>query len=141
MVFNAFLFFILILFSAFFSASETAFFSLTKLRLRRLQERYPRAKMIKNLLRRPTHLLSMIVFGNMLVNIAFASFSTAIFVKAYGEEGIIFAIFLSGLVILFLGEIFPKTLAIYSAEKFSLFSSPLLNIFSKFFSPVVGVIE
>ena len=138
---NIFLFIIFIIISAFFSASETAIFSLSSARLNRLQERHPQAQAIKSLLRRPTRLLSAIVFGNLLVNIGLSSLSAAFFVKTLGPEGLFVAIALSGLVILFFGEIFPKTFAIYLAEKVSLNFSPLLLAFSNIFYPVIILIE
>jgi putative hemolysin len=141
MLINIIIFIILIACSAFFSASETAIFSLSNLKLRRLSEKYPAGKVVNGLLKKPTHLLSAIVFGNLLVNIGFASLSTALFVSIFGERGLVLAIFISGIFILFLGEIFPKTFAIYTAEKASLIFSPLLNILSKIFFPIIIVIE
>ncbi len=135
------IFLFLICCSAFFSASETAIFSLSALRVRRLSEKYPAGKTVSDLLKKPTHLLSAIVFGNLLVNISIASLSTALFVSIFGEKGLVLAIFISGTFILFLGEIFPKTFAIYTAEKASLTFSPLLNIFSNIFHPIIIVIE
>lgn len=141
MGFNITLLVIFIVLSAFFSGSETAMFSLSKVSLRRLQERYPQAKRIKNLLRRPTRLLSTIVFGNMLVNVGISSFSTAIFVSAFGQQGMVFAIIFSTTFILFLGEMLPKTCAIYAAENVSLFTSAALGFFSKIFFPVISLME
>lgn len=141
MVFNILFFCLFILSSAFFSASETAIFSLGDLKLRRLLGNFPQAKALKSLMKRPTHLLSAIVFGNLLVNIGLTSLSTAIFVKYFGEKGLILAIFISGTLILFLGEIFPKTFAIYTAERLSLSFSPVLSVFSKAFSPLIDTIE
>jgi len=133
------IFFIII--SAFFSASETALFSLGKMRLRRLQDKFSSAKIIKYLLKKPAHLLSTIVFGNMLVNIGLASLSAVFFVNIFKEKGIFFSIFFSGVIILFLGEIFPKILSIYTAERFSLICAPILNIFSKIFFPIVFILK
>lgn len=141
MTFSIVFFIVFILLSAFFSASETAIFSLGNIRLRRLQERYPKAKIVKRLLKKPTHLLSAIVFGNILVNIGFSSLATVIFVTTLGEEALALAIVLSGVVILLFGEIFPKTVAIYSAERLSLFSSPILYVFSRIFHPLIQLIE
>ncbi|MCP4652923.1 MAG: HlyC/CorC family transporter [Candidatus Omnitrophica bacterium] len=138
---NFILFFVFIALSAFFSASETALFSLSDLKLRRLQEQKPQAKIVKKILKKPTRLLSAIVFGNMLVNIGLVSLSTAVFVSLWGQQGLIVSIFLSGILILFFGEIFPKTLAIYAADKLSLAFAPTLDFFSKTFSPLVMVIE
>jgi len=141
MGFNISLFIIFIIFSAFFSASETAIFSLSNLRLRKLSEKYPQARIVKSLLKKPTRLLSAIVFGNLLVNIGFSSLSTIIFVNVFGRRGLVLAILFSGIFILFLGEVFPKTLAIYMAEKTSLFVSPLLQVFSRIFLPFIKAIE
>ncbi|HIE35837.1 MAG TPA: HlyC/CorC family transporter [Candidatus Omnitrophica bacterium] len=141
MLFNIFFLIAFIILSSFFSASETALFSLSDLKLRRMQDKYPQAKKIKTFLKRPTHLLSVIVFGNMLVNIGISSLATILFVNIFKDEGLVLAIIFSGIIILFLGEIFPKTIAIYSAEKFSLFCYPFLNFFSKIFYLVIFLIE
>ena len=141
MLINIFLFLVLIILSAFFSGSETAVFSLSNLKLRRITQKHPKGKVVKNLLRRPTRLLSAIVFGNLLVNIGLASLTTAIFIRIWGRSGLIGAVLVSGTLILFLGEIFPKTIAIYAAEKLALSLSPILNIFSKVFSPFIIIIE
>ncbi|MBP7087778.1 MAG: HlyC/CorC family transporter [Candidatus Omnitrophica bacterium] len=141
MFFNILFFCLFIISSAFFSASETAIFSLGNLKLRRIIGNFPQAKALKNLIKRPTHLLSAIVFGNLLVNIGLTSLSTAIFVEYFGEKGLILAIFISGTLILFLGEIFPKTFAIYTAERLSLLFPPILSIFTKVFSPLINAIE
>ncbi len=137
MIYNIFIFIVLLGLSAFFSASETAIFSLSKLNLRNLKQEHKGAKTIKRLLEKPTRLLSVIVFGNLLFNIGISSLSTAIFVKFFGPKGLIFAIIFSGLAILFLGEIFPKIFAIYAAKEFSLLASSVLNIFSKIFFPLI----
>ncbi len=134
-------FILFIAFSAFFSASETALFSLKGVRLRRLQARYPRAKKIKNALKKPSRLLSAIVLGNMLVNIGLASLSTTIFVKLFKGTGVIISIIFSGVVILFIGEILPKTIAIYSAPKLAILASPVIEFLSKVFYPLVFVLQ
>lgn len=141
MLVNIFLFIIFIVLSAFFSGSETAIFSLSELKIRRISERYPKGKIVKNLLRRPTRLLSAIVFGNLLVNIGLVSLATTISVRIWGNNGLIVAVLVSGTLILFLGEIFPKTIAIYAAEKVSLSLSPILSVFSKVFYPFIIIIE
>jgi magnesium and cobalt exporter, CNNM family len=141
MIFNILLFTFLISCSAFFSASETAIFSLTNIKIRRLSSAYKKGKTLLDLLKRPTRLLSAIVFGNLLVNIAFTSFSTAFFVNTFGKKGLVISIFLSGTVILFFGEIFPKIFAIYTAERFSLMVAPIFKVFSHIFSPLIVIIE
>jgi putative hemolysin len=141
MLLNLSLFIIFIIFSAFFSASETAIFSLSNVKLRKLSEKDSRGKLVNQLLKKPTRLLSAIVFGNLLVNIGLTSLATAIFVTAFGKNGLILAILASGTIIIFLGEIFPKTFAIYASEKVSLAFSPVLNIFLRLFLPLVIIVE
>ncbi len=141
MLASIFLFLFFIILSAFFSGSETAIFSLSNLKLRRIAEKYPKGRVVKNLLCRPTRLLSAIVFGNSLVNIGLSSLATAICVQIWGNKGFFVAILVSGTLILFLGEILPKTIAIYTAERLSLSLSPILSIFSKVFYPFITIIE
>lgn len=141
MALNIILALIFVVFSAFFSAAETAIFSLSNMRLRHVRDKHLRGKIVDKLLKKPTTLLSTIVCGNMLVNIGFSSLVTTILVAIFGENGLIFAIFVSGAIILFLGEIFPKTLAIYLAEPIALFSAPILVIFSYIFYPFIFIFE
>ncbi len=141
MIVNILLFSFFIILSAFFSGSETAIFSLSSLKVRRMADKSFKGKVVQGLLHRPTRLLSAIVFGNLLVNIALSSLATAICVQTWGNKGFVVAVLFSGTLILFLGEIFPKTIAIYTAEKLSLFLAPVLNIFSKVFYPFIIIIE
>lgn len=141
MVFNIILLIIFIIFSAFFSASETAIFSLKKASLRKLKEIYPPAKKLDIIFKKPSFYLSTIVFGNILVNIGLASLATFTFVNVWGEKGVIFSIIFSGVIILFLGEVLPKTLAIYTQEKVSLFAVPVLIFMAKVFYPLLRVIQ
>jgi len=135
------LFVVFIACSAFFSASETAIFSLSNIKLRRLSEGCPKAKLLIALLRRPTRLLAAIVFGNLLVNIGFASLSTTLCVRMFGQQGLAVAVLASGVIILFFGEVFPKTFAIYTAERLSLFLVRGIHIFSRIFLPFIISIE
>lgn len=132
---------VFIVLSAFFSGSETAIFSLSSLKLRRITGKHRRGRVVKNLLSRPTRLLSAIVFGNLLVNIGLSSLATAIAVRVWGSKGFFVAVLASGTFILFLGEIFPKIIAIYTAEKLALFLSPALHLFSRVFHPFISIIE
>jgi len=141
MIIDVILIIVFLVASAFFSASETALFSLSDLRLRRLHDSSPKAKQVKTLLKRPTHLLSTIVFGNLLVNIGLSSLITAVFVLTFGQRWLPIAVLCSGCLILIFGEIFPKTGAIYFAERLSLLSAPLLTILSKLLYPITFIIE
>lgn len=136
------LFAIFIVLSAFFSSTETALFSLSKPKLRRMADHYPyQTKIINNLLQKPTRLLTTINFGNMLVNTGIASLFTALFVSLYGERGLVLSVIVSTAFILILGEVVPKTIAIYMAEKVALWSSPPLKAFSQVLRPLTFIIE
>lgn len=141
MLFNIIFFTLFIILSAFFSGSETAIFSLSPLRLRNLQQKHSKAKAIKEILNRPARYLATIVFGNMLVNTGISALTTAILVSLFGGKGLALAVFLSGAFILFFGEILPKTIAIYLAEKMALLTAPVLIFFSRLFALPVFVIE
>jgi len=138
---NFFLILILLILSAFFSATEVAIFSLSKPAFRRLKERNPSAKRLNLIYKNPSFYLSAIVLGNTLVNIGLTSLITLSSVMLWHKIGIIFSIFLSLTLVLFLGEIFPKTIAIYNQEKVSLIGAGLLPLIGKIFYPLIKIIQ
>lgn len=119
-----------ILFSAYFSATETAFSSLNRIRIKNLAEKGDkRAKLVLDLLENFDSLLSSILIGNNIVNIACASVATILFVKMLGEEhGASVATIVITLVVLIFGEVSPKSIAKENPEKFAMFAAPFLNI-------------
>ena len=115
--------------SAYFSASETAFSSVNRTRLKTLIEKGSRrAKLALKLSDEYDRLLSTILIGNNIVNIAMASLGTMLFVKYYGEElGATLSTVVITVAVLIFGEISPKSIAKDCPEKFSLFSAPFLQ--------------
>ena len=112
---------VLIVLSAFFSMSETALTSISKIRLRTMiDENIKNAKLIQSVLEEPGKLLSAILIGNNLVNIGASSLATAIIVDKYGSKGVGIATAVLTIVILIFGEITPKTFATKNSEKISL---------------------
>lgn len=98
--------------SAVFSGVEIAFFSVSELKLRTLAEGgHRRAKMGLRLRSNPQRLLSTILIGNNLANIAAASLATLIAIRSFGSEAVAAATGLLTLLVLIFGEIVPKTLA------------------------------
>lgn len=131
---EVFLLIILFILSAFFSASETALTSLSKIRLNRMIEHNVRgARLIERLKKQPAELLSTILIGNNLVNIAAASLATSISIEllsswGWGNMGTAVGVatgVMTFLVLVF-GEITPKTVALRNPEKFSLFVAPII---------------
>lgn len=132
------IFIALVLLSALFSSSETAFFSLNLIRIERLaKEGSKKAREILNLLSKPADLIATILIGNEMVNIAIASTSAVFFVETFGEEiGSMMAVPITLLIVLIFGEITPKTLAIKNAEKYSFFILPFIKTFYAIVSPL-----
>ena len=107
--------------SAFFSSSETALFSLSRLDLQQLRrERNPHSETLHELLDQPRRLIISILTGNELVNIAAAANMTAILVTLYGPEraGWINLLVMVPLLLLF-GEVTPKTIAVSNPVRYS----------------------
>ncbi|MGP1448280.1 MAG: hemolysin family protein [Filifactor alocis] len=131
----------LLFFSAFFSMSETALMSMSKIRLRHLVENHVKhAKLTQDLLDHPNQLLGTILVGNNLVNIAASAIATSIAIYFWNNKGVGIATFLMTLLILIFGEITPKNIAIDYTEEIVLFIAPIMNVFVKIFSPVVWVL-
>ena len=133
---------ILVLMSAYFSATETAFSSLSKTRLKAMIEKgNKKAELTLSLAEKYDKLISSILIGNNIVNIALASIGTVLFVKLYGDIGATLSTLVVTVVVLIFGEISPKTIAKNSPEKFAMFSSPIIRIFIWIFTPVNFVLS
>ena len=111
--------------SAFFSASETAYSSSNRLRLKSMAaEGNARAKLALRLSDDYDRLLTTILIGNNIVNIAAASIGTVIFIHFLGSYGATVSTVVLTLVVLIFGEVSPKTLAKESPEAMALASAP-----------------
>jgi CBS domain containing-hemolysin-like protein len=127
---------VLLLFSAFFSGSETAFFSLSRFSVAELEKGGSRRRAIAGLLRSPRMLLVTILFGNLLVNIASTSVVTALAIKLFGTKGVGYAMLVMTFLILVFGEITPKSLAMKRAVTFAVAAAPLVRFLMFVFTPV-----
>ena len=118
-----------LLLSAYFSATETAFSSANVTRLKMLAEKgNSRAALACRLLERYDKLLSTILIGNNIVNIAMASLATALFVKSFGDAGATLSTIVVTVVVLIFGEISPKSIAKDCAERCTMLSAPILRV-------------
>lgn len=116
--------------SAYFSATETAFSSANSTRLKTLAEKgSKKAKLACELLEHYDKLLSTILIGNNIVNILMASIGTVLFVRHYGDAGATISTVVVTVVVLVFGEISPKSVAKDCAERFAMFSAPILQVF------------
>ena len=117
-----------LLLSAYFSATETAFSSANVTRLKMLAEKgNSRAALVCKLLERYDRLLSTILIGNNIVNIAMASLATALFVKSFGDIGATLSTVVVTVVVLIFGEISPKSIAKDCAEEWAMTAAPFLR--------------
>ncbi len=126
--------FFLILFSAFFSGSETGLMTLNRYRLRHLARgKHSGAARAQKLLERPERLIGLILLGNNFVNVLATSLTTLIALRLYGDAGVAVGAFLLTIVILIFGEVTPKTMAALNPERIAFASAyvyvPLLKIF------------
>ncbi len=137
---------ILLGFSAFFSGSETALFSLNRLTVEKLKYTKPeRGSIIARLLSKPRRLLVSIVVGNMLVNILSSTLgerlSASLFSSGpFSSVSWIFSAVVMTFVILIVGEVSPKVLAINKAEKISLAIAPAISVLEKVVAPLRVVV-
>ena len=128
---------VLILMSGYFSATETAFLSCNKTRLRTMAEKgNKRAALVNRLNENYDRLLSTILIGNNIVNLTAASIGTVLFVRLYGDIGATISTAVMTVLVLIFGEITPKNVAKDCPEKFAMFSAPIIRVLIWIFTPL-----
>ncbi|MBT5967869.1 MAG: HlyC/CorC family transporter [Nitrospina sp.] len=128
---------VLLVFSAFFSACEAAFFSLTSFQLKELKEEKGRWGLAANdLLEKPRALLITIYIGNELVNIGVSVITTSIFINQFGNFGIGIAIGVGTFLLLVFGEIIPKTLSLQFPQTYAISAAYPLRFFAFLVRPI-----
>ena len=128
---------ILVICSAFFSASETAYTSMNIVRLKRMaSDGNRRAESVLKLAEQYDKLLSTILIGNNIVNILSASLSTMLFVHWLGDDGVTLSTVVITIVVLICGEVTPKSIAKDHAESLAMRVYPLLNLLVLLFTPL-----
>lgn len=128
--------------SAFFSATETALFSLSKLQLRRLRLESPRlGQLLSELLDRPQRLLSTILFGNTLVTITVSVLGYDMLQRLWPAHADVLSVPVMTLLVLVCGEVLPKATAIRRPEIFALRLAVPINTLERFTRAVRGGFE
>lgn len=134
--------FILILLSAFFSGSETAFTSSSKGKIHRLAiDGNKSAQKIEYLVKRKDMVIATILLGNNIVNILSSAIATSLFINYFGAPGVLYATITMTILLLIFSEITPKTYALKNPEKLSLFVVWPLLFFTKLFYPITKFIN
>ena len=129
---------ICVIMSGYFSATETAFNSLNMTKIKISAEKGDKkAELIIRLLDDYNRLLTTILVGNNIVNIALSSMATVLFIELLGGEiGATVSTAVITVVVLIFGEITPKSIAKESPEAFARFSAPIINFLAIILTPI-----
>jgi putative hemolysin len=142
---------ILIAASAYFSASETALMSLSKIRIRHMvEEQVKGAEEIQKLIQNPNRLLGTVLVGNTVINIGASALATSLAINTFGARGALISTGVMTVVVLIFAEITPKSLAANNSEAFSLkviktmtmcvvILKPIVNIFTYITSIILNI--
>lgn len=131
---------ILVALSAFFSATETAFLSFNKARMKSMAKQgNRRALLVVDLEEKYDKLLSTILIGNNIVNILASSMATVIFVAYFGNAGVTVSTVVMTVVVLIFGEISPKTLAKDHADSLAMVIAPVIKLMMSLFTPLTWI--
>ena len=116
--------------------------AINRYRLKYLAKEKNRAAIrIEKLLKRPDRLLGIILIGNNFVNILASALTTILFMKLYGDFGVLIGSILLTIVILIFSEVTPKTFAAIKPEPLAFFSSLPLKVLQKLLFPLVSIIN
>lgn len=132
---------ILIMFSAFFSATETAFSSLNKIRIKMMaDEGNKRAALVYNMTENFDRLLTTVLIGNNIVNIASTAIATILFIALLGDQatGSTVSTVVMTVAVLIFGEITPKSIAKEKPEAFAMFAAPFIKLLAAIFIPFIA---
>jgi len=149
MAFKIILMAVFLVLSGFFSSSETALFSLSRMYLKKLENSKKWSnKYIPQLLKHPQQLLITILLGNTIVNVTFASVAAMIALDithsipgASAVLALVVEIILATVIVLIFGEVVPKVFAIQYAEKFSTIIALPIGFFKIILFPIVKILE
>ncbi len=136
------LFIVLMGFSAFFSSSETAFFSLNPVQLEQMRrDDNPKLVLIKHMLSEPRRLIVTILIGNEFVNVAASVISASIVISLLGAESKYVNLLIMVPILLLVGEITPKTLALRHNVAFATTQSGPITLSARLISPIRWVVR
>lgn len=133
----------LVLVSALLSCAEVAIIMVSRARIHRLRnEGNKRAKILESLLKNRERIIGVILLSNNGINVLISVIATSVLTKIFGEEmGLIYASIIATLLILILGEITPKTIALRAPESISLLFAFPINILVKLLFPLTNFIQ
>ncbi len=134
--------FILVFLSGFFSSAETALSTVNRVKMRTLEEEgNKRAKTVNKILERYSKMISAILIGNNIVNLSASSLATSLVIRVWGNTFVGLATGILTILVLFGGEIIPKTWANLNSEKISLAYAPIIYFMIKILTPVIFIVD
>lgn len=140
-IFSVILTIVLMLFSAFFSASETALTAASKARMHQLEkDGEKRAKHVNWLFSNREKMVGAVLLGNTFVNIASSALVTSVLLAMFGDAGVALATLATTALVLVFCEVLPKTYAITNADGVALRIARAVRIAATIFSPVVAMV-
>lgn len=140
--FELVLFAFLMVLSAFFSSSETALFSLSSVQLEQMRRKgHPRVNLIERLLTRPRRLIMTILIGNELANVAASVISATVIIRVLGPGSGWINLLVMVPILLLVGEMTPKTLAIRHNIAFAAFECRPIEFFALIVKPLRWLIR
>lgn len=129
--------FVLLLLSAFFSGSETALTAASRVRLlSREKEGNTRAGLVNRIREHKDRMIGALLLGNNLVNIMASAIATSLFIKMFGEAGVVVATLVMTLMVLIFAEVLPKTYAFHHAETVAMRIAPVIRFIIMIFAPI-----
>jgi putative hemolysin len=131
---------LLLALSALFSGSETAFFSLSHAEVAHLRRRGPSGRGAATLAERPNDLLAALLIGNITVNTATGVLTTTTCLDLFGPKGLAIAVPVATILLLLVGEITPKLLALGSRQQLVVLVQAPLRVWVALVSPVVRLL-
>lgn len=133
---------VLLVFSAFFSGSETALTAASRAKLKTQADKGSGgAQAAMQVTEDSERMIGALLLGNNIVNILSASLATALLTRAFGDSGVAYATMGMTALVLIFGEVLPKTIAITYPEPFAVRVAPVIRVLILVFSPVVTVVR
>lgn len=132
---------VLLLCSAFFSASETAVTGASRPRMHALEEQgNERARMVNRLREAKERLIGAILLGNNLANILASALATSVLIGWFGNAGVAYATLAMTILVLLFGEVLPKSYALHHTDRVALATAPLLRALVWILAPITRAI-
>lgn len=133
---------VLLVFSAFFSGSETALTAASRARMHaRAREGDRRAALVGKIRDQKEKMIGALLLGNNLVNILASALATSVLIDLFDEGGVFVATIIMTIMILIFSEVLPKTYAFYDSDRMAMVVAPMIRVLIVLFAPPVVLVS